>query len=118
MPLKIKAAPASVKAEAAKAVTVMPPVAENGGLSIEKTLKEIARIAYFDPRNLYGPDGVRLSVDQLDEDTAAAISHMSANGPVPHDKNVALEKAMKFHGLYELDNAQSHKPVRIKMIFE
>jgi hypothetical protein len=43
---------------------------------------------------------------EWDDDTAAAISHISATGPVPFDKIAALEKAFKHLGLYERDNTQ------------
>jgi phage terminase small subunit len=92
-------------------------------LTAERTLKEVARLAYFDPRKLYKPDGTLKAVHELDDDTAAAVSaveidEIKADGAVigqtrkiKHwDKNQALEKAMKHLGLYEKDNRQS-RPV-------
>lgn len=98
-------------------------VAEKAGLSVERTLREVARIAYSDPRRFYNPDGSLKEIHELDEDTAATVAQVEideikADGVVigrtkklKHwDKNAALEKAMKYHGLYEKDNSQS-KPI-------
>jgi phage terminase small subunit len=73
---------------------------------------EVARIAYSDPRKFYNADGSLKSILELDDDCAATIA--SVSGTVvgmtrklkQWDKNAALEKAMKFHGAYERDNAQ------------
>lgn len=40
----------------------------------ERVIREIARIALFDPRKMFDDDGRPLHVSQLDEDTAAAIA--------------------------------------------
>lgn len=89
------------------------------GLSLERTLKEVARLAYMDPRKLYDEAGALRPVTDLDDDTAATIAsieveEIGADGAVigrtkrirHWDKNAALEKAMKFHGAYEADNRQ------------
>jgi phage terminase small subunit len=117
----------SIIAEAAQ------KLAEKSGLSVERTLKEIARVAYSDPRKLYDKDGNLIPIHQLDDDTAATVASVKvvemAGGAqvggaegVKHvamhtkeikhwDKNAALEKAMKFHGLYEKDNRQKPPPL-------
>ena len=101
-------------------------------LTTERTLREIARIAYFDPRKMMGEDGQPVALHQLDDDTAAAINGLEVleeyegSGEdrklVGHvkkykiaDKNAALEKAAKILGLFEKDNAQKPPPV-IQMI--
>lgn len=94
------------------------------GLTVERTLQEIARLAYSDPRKLFNPDGTLKQIHELDDDTAACIAsvemeEIKAGGAVigmtrkvkQWDKNAALEKAMKFHGLYEKDNEQQNKPI-------
>lgn len=61
---------------------------------------------------------------ELDDDTAATIAgvevdEIKADGAVightvkvkTWDKNSALEKAMKYHGLYERDNEQKKDPL-------
>lgn len=88
-------------------------------LSIERTLREIARVAYSDPRRFYNPNGSMKPIHELDDDTAAAIASVEVDvlrrdgesvGETVKikqwDKSAALEKAMKYHGLYEKDNAQ------------
>ena len=95
------------------------------GLTTEKTLREIARIAYSDPRKLFNKDGSAKPIHELDDDTAACVASLEVDeigmdGQVightrkikQWDKNAALEKAMKFHGLYERDNSQKTDPLR------
>lgn len=98
-------------------------------LSIDRTLREIARLAYSDPRKFYDSEGNLRPIHELDDDTAACISSVEVDeikmehAVIGHtkkvkqwDKNSALEKAMKFHGLYEKDNAQQ-QPVEIVIRF-
>jgi phage terminase small subunit len=101
-------------------------------LSTERTLREIARIAYFDQRKMMTADGAPIPLHQLDDDTAAALAGMDVLeqyegvgedrklvGLVKKykiaDKNAALEKAAKILGLFEKDNAQK-PPAVIQMI--
>jgi phage terminase small subunit len=104
-------------------------IVEKVGLSTERTLREVARLAYADPRNFYKADGTIKSIHELDDDTAATIAsvevdELTVDGKVigltkkiKHwDKNAALEKAMKFHGLYEKDNGQTAPQVRIVVV--
>lgn len=104
-------------------------VAAKCELTTERTLLEIARLAYSDPRRFYNPDGSLKAIHDLDDDTAATIASVEVDEigvdgvVVGHtkkvkqwDKNAALEKAMKFHGLYEKDNAQQ-QPVEIVIRF-
>jgi phage terminase small subunit len=82
-------------------------------LTTERVLRETGRVAFFDRRKLFRPDGTEKHPTEWDDDTAAAISHISATGPVPFDKNAALEKAFKHLGLYERDNTQRREDIRI-----
>lgn len=101
---------------------------EKAGLTIERTLREVARLAFFDPRKLLNPDGSPKPINELDDDTAAGLAGMDIQeqfegsgaervfvGYVKKykiaDKNSALEKAMKHLGLYEKDNAQQTNPL-------
>lgn len=43
-------------------------------LTKERVAREIARLAYFDPRKLFAPDGSPLPIQDLDSDTAACIA--------------------------------------------
>lgn len=92
-------------------------------LTTERTLREIARLAYVDPRKFFHADGRPKDITELDDDTAAALAGMEvveewqgtgADRQVVGvtkkyklaDKNSALEKAMKHLGQYEKDNLQ------------
>jgi phage terminase small subunit len=43
-------------------------------ISAERVLRELARIAFFDPRKLFNHDGSLKNIAELDADTAAAIA--------------------------------------------
>lgn len=113
----------------AKIASRAEKVANKYELTTERTLREIARLAYSDPRRFYHPNGALKSIHELDDDTAATIASVEVDvlkedgkavGETVKvkqwDKNAALEKAMKFHGLYEKDNAQQ-QPVEIVIRF-
>lgn len=89
------------------------------GLTTERTLLEVARLAYSDPRKFYNADGSLKSILELDDDAAATIAsvewdEIKSEGVVvgltrkvkQWDKGQALDKAMKHLGLYEKDNEQ------------
>lgn len=101
---------------------------EKAGLTVERTLREVARLAFFDPRKLLNADGSPKALTELDDDTAAGIAGLDVQeqyegsgadrvfvGYVKKyklaDKNAALEKAMKHLGQYERDNAQTANPL-------
>jgi phage terminase small subunit len=102
------------------------PALEKAKVAVERTLLEIARIAYADPRKLFREDGTLKAVHELDDETAAMVASMEreeikvGERVVGHtrrirlwDKNAALEKAMKHLGLYERDNRQGRPQVVI-----
>lgn len=112
-------------AKAVKAAQVMR--SGRTEITADRVLREIARIAFFDPRKMFAADGRPLEVSELDDDTAAAIAGLevleeaegSGRDRVVHgyvkkyrvaDKNVALEKLAKHLGLYAADNAQKPAP--------
>lgn len=93
------------------------------GVSVNRTLKELGRIAYFDPRKMFDESGNLKKVSDLDDDTAAALAsfevteefagkgeerqHIGYTKKVKvFDKNAAIEKAMRHLGLFEIDNSQ------------
>lgn len=93
-------------------------VAEQADIRQEQVLKEIARLALFDPRKLLDSHGNPLPIHKLDADTAAAVGVKVTLGAEDvgvvidykvSDKNMALEKLMKHLGLYEQDNKQKHE---------
>lgn len=92
-------------------------------LTEERVAREIARLAFFDPRKMFGADGRPLNITELDDDTAACIAGLEVLeqyegvgedrelvGLVKKykvtDKNAALDKAAKILGLFKKDNEQ------------
>lgn len=93
------------------------------GITLERTLREIARIAFFDPRQMFDAKGNPLRLDQLSDDTAAVVAgldvleEVAGTGEdrvvVGHikkwklaDKKGALDMLMKHLGGYKVDNDQ------------
>lgn len=80
-------------------------------LSTERTIKEVSRLAFCDPRKLVDENGRLKQLHELDDDTAAAIASIEVDkdGGIKYkfwDKNSAIEKAAKVQGLYQKDNEQ------------
>lgn len=46
------------------------------GITLERTLREIAKGAFFDPRKFFRDDGTPLPINELDADTAAVLAGM------------------------------------------
>ena len=91
-------------------------IVANTELSTEQTIREVARLAFSDPRNIVNPDGSIKRLNELDADTAAAVAsyEVDKDGVIKYkfwDKNSAIEKAAKIQGLYEKDNDQHAAPV-------
>lgn len=99
----------------------MTEVLEKVQLTTERTLLEIARLAYCDMRKFYNPNGALKRVIDLDDDTAAALAgfecevvksrgeddSITVTSKVKTwDKNAALEKAIKILGLNKADHEQ------------
>ena len=87
-------------------------------MNTEQTIREVARLAFSDPRNIVNPDGSIKRLHELDADTAAAVAsyEVDKDGVIKYkfwDKNSALEKAAKVQGLYEKDNDQKKDPITI-----
>lgn len=79
--------------------------------SARQALVEASRIAVFDFRKVMNPNGTFKKPNELDADTAAVVASVKIkpNGEIEYkfwDKNAALEKLFKHHGLYEKDNDQ------------
>lgn len=103
---------AILAAETKKAVQI-------AGLSVERTLQELARLAYSDVRRLYDENGNIKAIHLLDDDTAACIAGVEFEeinvgglkvGRTSKlkivDKKGSLDMAMRHHGQYEKDNNQ------------
>lgn len=97
-------------------------------LTVERTLREVARLAFFDPRKLLNADGSPKPITELDDDTAACLAGLDIMeqyegtgadrvfvGYIKKykiaDKNAALDKAMKHLGQYQRDNEQVMNPL-------
>ena len=106
------------------------PAAKLAGLTVERTLQEVARLAYSDPRKMFRPDGSMIPIAEMDDDTAACVAsfkHDTFDGGEEGesgsttklkvwDKNAALEKAMKHLGLYERDNSQRAPNLALQIV--
>lgn len=95
-------------------------IVANLELNTEKTLREVSRLSFSDPRKLMNEDGTIKLPHQLDADTAAAIASFkwTIDGGIEYkfwDKNSALEKAVKVQGLYQKDNEQQ-KPELVGIV--
>ena len=103
-------------------------ITSTGIASAERVLLEASRLATFDPRKLFMEDGSPKPINELDDDTAAALAGLEVveefDGSGEDrkfigytkkykvaDKNSALEKLFKHHGLYREDNAQKTDPL-------
>lgn len=99
-----------------------------GIASAKRVLLEASRLATFDPRKLFREDGSPKPINELDDDTAAALAGLDVveewegSGDDRQfvgytkkykvaDKNSALEKLFKHHGLYEKDHQQFTNPL-------
>ena len=108
---------------AARVSDLKERITKTGIASAERVLLEASRLATFDPRRLFKEDGSPKPINELDDDTAAALAGLdvteewsgSGEGRVfvgltkkykVADKNSALEKLFRHHGLYEKDRAQ------------
>jgi hypothetical protein len=68
-------------------------------ISAERTLTEIARVAYFDPRKMFDETGNLIPVTEMDNDTAAAIAGMD------------IEKRTEGRG----ENAETYYILKVKI---
>ena len=91
------------------------------GITVERTLLELRRLAFFDIRRLYAEDGSLIPLHKLDDDTAAALTGIEVQelyGGSGEDrqaiglvrkwkaasKDKALDMLMKHQNLYKADN--------------
>ena len=98
---------------------------ERTGIDADRTLLEVARLAFSDIRKAFTPDGRLRPIEALDDDTAAAVQSVKVvtrqgsdvdsdgNRVIEYvheirlaDKNSAVDKAMRHVGGYAEDNRQ------------
>ena len=100
-------------------------LSEQTGITAERVLKEYAKIAFSDVRELYTPDNNLYDIRQLDDDTAGAVMAVEVDvisvqgNPIGETKKVklynkltALEALGKHIGLFEKDNKQKQTEVQ------
>lgn len=95
----------------------------------ERVLQELAKIAFVDIREVFGPDNQLHDIRQLDDDTAAALASVKSNEIVREGMVIGETKEVKFHnkisaldllgkhlGLYEKDNSQKKSEVNVSAL--
>ncbi len=107
--------------------TALVQVQRETGITLERTLREIARIAFFDARRLFKADGTPIPIHELDDETASAIAGLDVSneraksydseGGSPEsiqvrkykliDRKGPLDMLMKHLGGYKEDNGQA-----------
>lgn len=107
--------------------------AKNTGLTVERVLTEAMRLAFFDIRKLTDAEGNPIPINQLDDDTAAAIQGLELatersrdeDGSVTvvrkykiADKNAALERLFKHLGLFQKDNDQNNPAKALQALLD
>ncbi len=94
--------------------------ANNLEITVERVLKERARLAFVDPRRFFRSDGTPIPITELDPDVAACIAgYETIDKYDPRtesthtitklkfvDKTASLNALDKHLGLYEADNKQ------------
>jgi phage terminase small subunit len=119
--LKIAKLKAEIELGQAK---VIEKIQADTGITLERTLRELARLAFFDPRKLFDAQGNPIPIQELDDDTAASVSGLDVTEEfegtgrervfVGHtkkyklaDKRASIDMLMKHLGGYKEDNKQS-----------
>jgi len=64
------------------------------GITAERVLQELGRLAFFDLRKLYRPDGSMLSPHEWDDDTAAAMAGLDVVEELGPDGDDGARKAL------------------------
>jgi hypothetical protein len=98
--------------------------AEESGLTVERTLREVARIAYSSPKRFYR-NQVLLPIDQMDDEDAACVASFEVDDDKEGnltkkikiwDKPAALGLAARILGMFEKDNRQQPAAVALHPI--
>lgn len=104
---------------------------ENSRMSVQSVFDELANIVHFDPRRLY-KNGRLIPISELPEDVAKGLASMdideitAGRGKAAKvigrttkvrqwDKMVAIDKAMKYFGMFERDNRQREQNLTIQI---
>jgi len=97
-------------------------------VTIDNVVKELAKIGFHDVRKLYNDDGTLKQPNELDAETAVAVTEISVRQMrIDEDtvadvikykfanKESALDKLMKHLGGYDKDNAQKITSIVVKV---
>lgn len=94
-------------------VEIRKRLEEKFEISLDRTVQEIARIAYANGQKLLREDGSTKTLQELDPHTSAAVAELelSVGGHIigkvkMHSKTRALEMLMRHQGGYKEDNKQ------------
>lgn len=100
-------------------------LAEKTGISQQKVLQEIAKIAFADIRNYYTGDDRLKAVTDLDDNEAAALASVKTYEEYSQSEVIGINKEIKMYskldgleklarhlGLYEKDNSQKGGEVK------
>ena len=118
--------------ETGRLAKVAEKAAERAELKTERTLREVATIAYNDSRRFHQPDGSFKMPEMWDDDMAACVAGVEMGHIVigkgkrarlqPYVKKIkywskieALDKAMRHAGLFERDNRQRSENLAIQI---
>jgi phage terminase small subunit len=121
---------------AARIAELKAPAILAAGLSLERTLREIACVVYADPRRFYRADGTLKDPVEWDDDMAAAVAQVEIDEPTDQlstdgstttvrrkrptklkfwNKIDAIDQAMRHLGLFGKDNRQLAQNLAIQV---
>lgn len=98
---------------------LMAPVAKRAQISVDRVLTEAARLAFSDPRKLIDANGRLKAIEDLDDDTAAALASLEVvEGEVPigEDGKAVLMRRTKKVKLWD-KNAAIDRLAKILRMF-
>ena len=73
-------------------------ITDECGVTQERILKEMARLALYDPASFYHPDGTAKALGELTRDQTAALTHVTATPRYDVDgKLIGLDYAYRLH---------------------
>ena len=113
---------------------IQAEIATRNNVTVDRVLKEMARIAFFDPRAMFLEDGTPKAITELDDDTAAAIAGLEVEerfegrganrklvGTIKKykvsDKGTALSNLARHLGMYNKDTSGGESNA-LKQLFD
>lgn len=67
-------------------------IQQDAGITHEKVLQEMGRVAFLDPRKMFNKDGTLKAITELDDDTAAAVAGFEVEAKIVNKKVVVVTK--------------------------